>query len=55
MSVPVSLLPRTEATTELRMSGLTPEQVGFIRLHDIHPDTPQTPPAADASKPVGSQ
>ncbi|AHF78031.1 Putative lipoprotein [Sodalis praecaptivus] len=55
ISVPASLLPRTEATIELRMSGLTPEQVGFIRLHDIQPDTPQNPPAADATKPVGSQ
>lgn len=38
ISVPASLLPRTEATIELRMSGLTPEQVGFIRLHDIQRD-----------------
>lgn len=38
--VPASLLPRTEATIELQMSGLTPEQVGFIRLHDIQRDKP---------------
>ncbi|WP_265554611.1 DUF3251 domain-containing protein [Serratia grimesii] len=32
-----SLLPKTEHTFELRFSGLTPEQLGFVRLHSVEP------------------
>lgn len=53
--VPASLLPKPEATIELRLSGLTPGQVGFIRLHDILRNTPDTPPAPDAVKPLSRQ
>ncbi|CAI1712131.1 Uncharacterized lipoprotein yajI precursor [Serratia quinivorans] len=34
-----SLLPKTEHTFELRFSGLTPDQLGFIRLHSVVPTT----------------
>jgi hypothetical protein len=32
-----SLLPKPEQNFELRFSGLTPEQLGFVRLHSIVP------------------
>lgn len=53
--VPASLLPKPEATIELRLSGLTPEQVGFVRLRDILRTSPETPPAPDALKPLSRQ
>lgn len=53
--VPASLLPKPEATVELRLSGLTPEQVGFVRLRDIIRNAPETPPAPDAVKPLSRQ
>lgn len=34
-----SLLPKTEQVFELRLSGLTPEQLGYIRVHSIEPAT----------------
>ncbi len=55
ISVPASLLGRSEATVELRLSGLTPEQVGYIRLHDITRQSPVNPPAPDATKPRDQQ
>lgn len=51
ISIPASLLPKPEAVIELRLSGLTPEQVGYIRLHDIVKSSAANPPAADATKP----
>ncbi|NDL64980.1 DUF3251 domain-containing protein [Acerihabitans arboris] len=53
--VPASLLPKPEATIELRLSGLAPEQVGYIRLRDIIRNAPETPPAPDAVKPLSRQ
>ncbi|QGH60303.1 DUF3251 domain-containing protein [Serratia proteamaculans] len=32
-----SLLPKTEHNFELRFSGLTPDQLGFVRLHSVEP------------------
>jgi hypothetical protein len=32
-----SLLPKTEYSFELRFSGLTPDQLGFVRLHSVVP------------------
>ncbi|CAI2791586.1 Uncharacterized lipoprotein yajI precursor [Serratia grimesii] len=37
-----SLLPKSEHTFELRFSGLTPEQLGFVRLHSVEPVTVAT-------------
>lgn len=41
-AVSSSLLPKTEAEIALRLSGLFPEQLGFIRLHRIEAQTPET-------------
>lgn len=32
-----SLLPKTEQIFELRLSGVSPEQLGYIRLHSVEP------------------
>jgi TolA-binding protein len=32
-----SLLPQTEQNFELRLSGVTPEQLGYLRLHSVTP------------------
>ncbi len=55
INVPASLLPKPEATIELRLSGLTPEQVGYIRLHGITANTADSPAAPDAVKPLSRQ
>lgn len=34
-----SLLPKTEQIFELRLSGVTPSQLGYIRLHSVEPLT----------------
>ncbi|MCW2478448.1 DUF3251 domain-containing protein [Candidatus Symbiopectobacterium sp. NZEC135] len=34
------LLPKTEAVFGVRLSGVTPEQLGFIRLHQVETDRP---------------
>jgi outer membrane murein-binding lipoprotein Lpp len=34
-----SLLPKNEQNFELRLSGVTPEQLGYIRLHSVNPVT----------------
>ncbi|WP_409310131.1 DUF3251 domain-containing protein [Pectobacterium sp. B1J-3] len=43
-----TLLPKTEAVIELRLSGLSPEQLGFIRLHQL--ESIQTPPPVAATE-----
>lgn len=53
--VPASLLPKSDAAIELRLSGLAPEQVGFVRLHDIIKISPESPPPPDAVKPLSQQ
>lgn len=35
ISVPASLMPRSSVTVPLRLSGLSPEQLGYIRVHDV--------------------
>lgn len=37
VEVTSSLLPKTEAAVPLRLSGIQPEQLGFIRVHDVVP------------------
>lgn len=35
ISVPASLMPRSSVTVPLRLSGLSPEQLGYVRIHDV--------------------
>ncbi|WP_072133186.1 DUF3251 domain-containing protein [Winslowiella iniecta] len=37
IEVPSSLLPRTDVTVPLRLSGIQPEQLGYVRVHDVIP------------------
>lgn len=55
ITVPASLLPKPEATIELRLSGLAPEQVGYIRLHSITANNADNTAAPDAIKPLSRQ
>ncbi|MEC5342360.1 DUF3251 domain-containing protein [Brenneria populi] len=45
------LLPKTEAVIELRLSGLSPEQLGFVRLHSIVGEEQTPPPVASVDAP----
>ncbi|MEA9390778.1 DUF3251 domain-containing protein [Acerihabitans sp. TG2] len=55
ITVPASLLPKPQATIELLLSGLAPEQVGYIRLHSITANSADNPAAHDAIKPRSRQ
>lgn len=47
VAVPASLLPQHSASIPLHLSGLTPEQLGYVRVHNVTGDAPaQTSPAA---------
>ncbi|MEG3109972.1 DUF3251 domain-containing protein [Pantoea sp. T14] len=35
IDVPAALLPQTSVSVPLRLSGLTPDQLGYIRVHDV--------------------
>lgn len=37
ISAPASVLAPSDVDIPLRLNGVTPEQVGFIRIHDIQP------------------
>lgn len=37
IQVEASLTPRSSVTVPLRLSGLTPEQLGYVRVHDVLP------------------
>jgi len=37
ITVPASLMPRSSVTVPLRLSGLTPGQLGFVRVHNVVP------------------
>ena len=45
ISVADSLLPRSEVTVPLRLSNIAPEQLGYLRVHDILAQT-GSPPVA---------
>ncbi|OMQ25383.1 DUF3251 domain-containing protein [Serratia oryzae] len=45
-----SLLPKNEQSFELRLSGVTPEQLGYIRLHSLTPVTSNAVPQPDKKK-----
>lgn len=35
IEVPASLMPRSTVTVPLRLSGLAPDQLGYVRVHDV--------------------
>lgn len=37
IDAPASILAPSDVTLPLRLSGITPDQLGFIRIHDIQP------------------
>lgn len=37
VNAPASLLAPSDVNIPLQLKGLTPEQLGFIRIHDIQP------------------
>ncbi|MDU7649339.1 MAG: DUF3251 domain-containing protein [Klebsiella michiganensis] len=37
ISAPASVLAPSDVDIPLRLNGVTPEQVGFVRIHDIQP------------------
>jgi len=45
IEVPASLMPRSTVTVPLRLSGLAPDQLGYVRVHDVER------PAADTTTP----
>lgn len=50
VALPASLLPQHSASIPLRLSGLTPEQLGYVRVHNVTSDAPApTTPAASAT------
>ncbi|QDX30815.1 SadB/YajI family lipoprotein [Dickeya poaceiphila] len=48
---PRSLTQVSEATTEVRLSGLTPEQLGFVRVHDVMAESAQHHDESDQTHP----
>ncbi|MFS2222432.1 DUF3251 domain-containing protein [Pantoea sp. B65] len=46
ITLPASLLPKAEATVPLRLSGIQPEQLGYVRVHDVVPQVAVGPQAA---------
>lgn len=46
IAVPASLLPQHSVSIPLQLSGLTPDQSGYVRVHNVTGDAPaQTSPA----------
>lgn len=43
VAIPASLLPKSSVIVPLRLSGLTPDQLGFVRVHDVVAKSPATP------------
>lgn len=41
MSAPASTLAPSDVDVALQLDGITPEQLGFVRIHDIQPVTPE--------------
>lgn len=38
ISVPASLMPRSTVTVPLHLSGLTPDRLGYVRVHEVTAD-----------------
>ena len=41
ISAPASTLAPSDVDVALQLNGITPEQLGFVRIHDIQPASPQ--------------
>jgi len=41
ISAPASTLAPSDVDVALQLNGITPDQLGFVRIHDIQPTTPQ--------------
>ena len=41
IGAPASILAPSDVDIPLRLNGITPEQLGFLRIHDIQPATAQ--------------
>ncbi|WP_435929278.1 DUF3251 domain-containing protein [Dryocola sp. BD613] len=41
IAAPASILAPSDVTLPLRLPGITPDQLGFVRIHDIQPNVPQ--------------
>jgi hypothetical protein len=41
ISAPASTLAPSDVDVALQLNGITPDQLGFVRIHDIQPATPQ--------------
>jgi outer membrane murein-binding lipoprotein Lpp len=39
VEVPAALLPQSSVSVPLRLSGITPEQLGFVRVHKVEAET----------------
>lgn len=37
INAPASILAPSDVDIPLQLSGITPDQVGFVRIHDIQP------------------
>lgn len=46
ITVPATLLPKSSVIVPLRLSGLTPGQLGFVRVHDVVAKSPAAPESA---------
>lgn len=44
INVPASLMPRSTVSVPLRLSGLTPGQLGYVRVHDVESPVASTTP-----------
>ena len=44
-----TLVPQSEQPVPLRLSGLSPEQLGYVRVHDVEPLEPANPAPATGS------
>jgi len=40
IAIPAALLPQHAATVPLRLSGLAPDQLGYVRVHNVTSDAP---------------
>ncbi|MCT4713493.1 DUF3251 domain-containing protein [Enterobacteriaceae bacterium H18W14] len=40
IEAPASVLAPSDVTIPLRLPGITPDQLGFVRIHDIQPNVP---------------
>lgn len=41
ISAPASILAPSDVDIPLRLNGVTPQQLGFLRIHDIQPASAQ--------------